>query len=866
MAEVTVKQLADDVGASVDKIIQQLAEAGIQGRGASDVITDDEKQTLLKHLKQSHGEAFAEPRKITLKRKTTSKLRSAGSKTVNVEVRKKRTYVKRADITAEAEPEVEVPAEQAAPAEAEVAATSQPVETAESASPEVAPAESASATADSPAETAEAVSDTPESKAPAAEAEKQPAAQPSKAVTPEEADRAAKEAALAEAEEAKKSKHRRHKEEAGTREDKEDTPPVKKQKPKVAAAKPRRTEVEAEFTTAKTADAPRSLRAKAPRMRRKRRGGSSSVDPNIAKITRDVSIPDSLTVGELAQKMAVKSGEVIKKLMGMGVMANINQVIEQDVAQMVAEEMGHKVTLTREDAVETEMMDSIVYEGEVTTRAPVVSVMGHVDHGKTSLLDYIRRAKVAASESGGITQHIGAYLVQTDKGQISFLDTPGHAAFTAMRARGAKSTDIVILVVAADDGVMPQTKEAVQHAKSADMPIIVAVNKIDKEDADPERVKNELSALDVISEEWGGDVQFVNVSAHTGEGIDNLLDAILLQSELLELTAVKSGPARGVVIESRLDKGRGVVASVLVQNGTLRKGDIVLAGEQYGRVRAMLNEHGKTVDEAEPSTPVEILGLNETPEAGDEFVVVADERKAREVAAFRQEKVRSERLQRQQSTNLENMFQSMGKGETKILNMVVKTDVRGSLEAIISSLNDLGNEEVQVNVVGSGVGGISETDANLAVSTNSIVVGFNVRADGTARKILEREGVELRYYSIIYNIIDDVKAALTGMLAPAFREDILGIAEVRDTFKSPKFGQVAGCIVVEGTVYRSKPIRVLRDDVVIFEGELESLRRFKDDVAEVRSGTECGIGVRNYEVKIGDKIEVFDRVQIERTL
>ncbi|MAM86142.1 translation initiation factor IF-2 [Allohahella sp. A8] len=870
MAEVTVKQLADDVGASVDKIIQQLAEAGIQGRGASDVITDDEKQTLLRHLKQSHGEAFAEPRKITLKRKTTTKLRSAGSKTVNVEVRKKRTYVKRADITAEAEPEPEVPVEAAAPAEAEVAVTASQAETAETTSAESTAPEATNSVSESSAETAEVAAETSSAEAPAPETAEQAtpaaAAKPSEPVTPEEADRAAKEAALAEAEEAKKSKHRRHKEEAGTREDKEDTPPVKKQKPKVAAAKPRRTEVEAEFTTAKTADAPRSLRAKAPRMRRKRRGGSSSVDPNIAKITRDVSIPDSLTVGELAQKMAVKSGEVIKKLMGMGVMANVNQVIEQDVAQMVAEEMGHKVTLTREDALETEMMDSIIYEGEVTTRAPVVSVMGHVDHGKTSLLDYIRRAKVAASESGGITQHIGAYLVQTDKGQISFLDTPGHAAFTAMRARGAKSTDIVILVVAADDGVMPQTKEAVQHAKSADMPIIVAVNKIDKEDADPERVKNELSALDVISEEWGGDVQFVNVSAHTGEGIDNLLDAILLQSELLELTAVKSGPARGVVIESRLDKGRGVVASVLVQNGTLKKGDIVLAGEQYGRVRAMLNEHGKTVDSAEPSTPVEILGLNETPEAGDEFVVVADERKAREVAAFRQEKVRSERLQRQQSTNLENMFQSMGKGETKILNMVVKTDVRGSLEAIISSLTELGNEEVQVNIVGSGVGGISETDANLAVSTNSIVVGFNVRADGTARKILEREGVELRYYSIIYNIIDDVKAALTGMLAPAFREDILGIAEVRDTFKSPKFGQVAGCIVVEGTVYRSKPIRVLRDDVVIFEGELESLRRFKDDVAEVRSGTECGIGVRNYEVKIGDKIEVFDRVQIERTL
>lgn len=852
MAEVTVKQLAEDVGASVDKIIQQLAEAGIQGRSASDVISDDEKQTLLRHLKKSHGESFAEPSKITLKRKTTTKLRSAGQKTVNVEVRKKRTYVKRAELT----PEPEAPAEELVEQEIETPAeaSTPPVETVAEAKVETGP------------EAAKA--DQPESAAqPAEDKVAPPAAEKAgerKALTKEEADVAAKEAAIAEAEEAKKSKHRRHKEEVGGREEKEDASPAKKQKPKVATAKPRRTEVEAEFTTAKTADSPRSLRAKAPRMRRKRRGQSQATEK--PKITRDVSISDMITVGDLASKMSVKSGEVIKKLMGMGVMATVNQPIEQDVAQMIAEEMGHNVTLTRDDAVETAVMDSIVYEGEEGVRAPVVSIMGHVDHGKTSLLDYIRRAKVAASESGGITQHIGAYLVQTDKGQVTFLDTPGHAAFTAMRARGAKSTDIVILVVAADDGVMPQTREAVQHAKSADMPIIVAVNKIDKEDADPERVKNELSAIDVISEEWGGDVQFVNVSAHTGEGIDNLLDAILLQSEVLELKAVTTGPAQGVVIESRLDKGRGVVATVLVQNGTLSKGDIVLAGEQYGRVRAMLNEHGKPVDSAEPSTPVEILGLNEAPQAGDEFVVVADERKAREVAAFRQEKVRSERLQRQQSANLENMFQSMGKGETKVLNMVIKTDVRGSLEAIVSSLMDLGNEEVQVNVVGSGVGGISETDANLAVSTNAIVVGFNVRADGTARKTLEREGVELRYYSVIYNIIDDVKAALTGMLAPAFREDILGIAEVRETFRSPKFGQVAGCIVIEGTVYRNKPIRVLRDDVVIFEGELESLRRFKDDVAEVRSGTECGIGVRNYEVKIGDKIEVFDKVQIERTL
>ncbi|PIE39837.1 MAG: translation initiation factor IF-2 [Gammaproteobacteria bacterium] len=564
--------------------------------------------------------------------------------------------------------------------------------------------------------------------------------------------------------------------------------------------------------------------------------------------------------------MSIKATEVIKSLMGLGIMATINQTIDQETAVLVAEEKGHKIKLLKEDAIEEEVLESVSYEGEAIARAPVVSVMGHVDHGKTSLLDHIRRTRVAAGESGGITQHIGAYHVETGHGMISFLDTPGHAAFTAMRARGAKCTDIVILVVAADDGVMPQTEEAVQHARSAGVPLVVAVNKIDKESADPDRVRNELSALEVIPEDWGGDVQFVNVSAHSGEGVDELLDAVLLQAEILELSAVPDVPAKGVVIESRLDKGRGAVSTVLIQNGTLHQGDIVIAGMFFGKVRAMADENGQKIHDAGPSIPVEILGLNGTPDAGDEFLVVADEKKARELTNFRMGKYRTEKIQRQQSAKLENLFQNMGQEETKTLNLVLKTDVRGSLEALTSALADIGNDEVAVNVVSSGVGGIAETDANLALATHAVIFGFNVRADSSAKKIIEKESIDLRYYSVIYDIIDDVKRALTGMLAPEYKEEIVGVADVRETFKSPKFGQVAGCMVVEGAVHRNKPIRVLRDNIVIFEGELESLRRFKDDVPEVRSGTECGIGVKNYDVKVGDKIEVFDKIKVERKL
>ena len=585
-------------------------------------------------------------------------------------------------------------------------------------------------------------------------------------------------------------------------------------------------------------------------------------------VKQDVVIGETITVAELANKMATKATEIIKAMMKMGEMVTINQVLDQETAQLVAEELGHKVILRNENELEEEVLGDRDVNAEKVTRAPVVTIMGHVDHGKTSLLDYIRKAKVAAGEAGGITQHIGAYHVETDDGKmITFLDTPGHAAFTSMRARGAKATDIVVLVVAADDGVMPQTIEAIQHAKAAGAPLVVAVNKIDKPEANPDRVEQELLQHEVISEKFGGDVQFVPVSAKKGTGVDDLLDAILLQSEVLELTAVKDGMASGVVIESYLDKGRGPVATILVQSGTLRKGDSVLCGFEYGRVRAMRDENGKEIDEAGPSIPVEVLGLSGVPAAGDEATVVRDEKKAREVALHRQGKFREVKLARQQKAKLENMFSNMTEGDVAELNIIVKADVQGSVEAIIQSLQELSTDEVKVKVVGSGVGGISETDATLAAASNAIMVGFNVRADASARRIIEAENIDLRYYSIIYELLNDVKAAMSGMLQPEFKQEIIGLAEVRDVFKHPKFGAIAGCMVTEGVVKRNNPIRVLRDNVVIFEGELESLRRFKDDVAEVRNGMECGIGVKNYnDVKVGDQIEVFEVVEIKRSI
>ncbi|EGT74405.1 translation initiation factor IF-2 [Haemophilus haemolyticus] len=585
-------------------------------------------------------------------------------------------------------------------------------------------------------------------------------------------------------------------------------------------------------------------------------------------VKADVVIGETITVAELANKMAVKATEIIKMMMKMGEMVTINQVIDQETAQLVAEELGHKVILRNENELEEAVLGDRDVNAEKVTRAPVVTIMGHVDHGKTSLLDYIRKAKVAAGEAGGITQHIGAYHVEMDDGKmITFLDTPGHAAFTSMRARGAKATDIVVLVVAADDGVMPQTIEAIQHAKAAGAPLVVAVNKIDKPEANPDRVEQELLQHDVISEKFGGDVQFVPVSAKKGTGVDELLDAILLQSEVLELTAVKDGMASGVVIESYLDKGRGPVATILVQSGTLRKGDIVLCGFEYGRVRAMRDENGKEVDEAGPSIPVELLGLSGVPAAGDEATVVRDEKKAREVALYRQGKFREVKLARQQKAKLENMFSNMSEGDVAELNVIVKADVQGSVEAIVQALNELSTNEVKVKVVGSGVGGITETDATLAAASNAIIVGFNVRADASARRVIEAENIDLRYYSIIYELLNEIKAAMSGMLEPEFKQEIIGLAEVRDVFRHPKFGAIAGCMVTEGVVKRNNPIRVLRDNVVIFEGELESLRRFKDDVSEVRNGMECGIGVKNYnDVKVGDQIEVFEVVEVKRSI
>ncbi len=838
MSEVTVKQLAEDIGAPVERLLKQINDAGLKQRSESEMVSDEEKKELLLYLKRSHGEQEAEPKKITLKRKTTSTLKMSGgqgkTKTVNVEVRKKRTYVKRPEMSVEMERKKKEEEEQAAKLAAEEAARQ--AEEAKRLEEEAAKAAAAEA----------------ESK-PASEAKAQPAVVP--VVDP---------AAVPPAPESDAKNKKRHSKKKSHGEDFDDDGKPKKHVKSAGHRGPRPRDED--FVAAIVVDeeeevAPRKLKAKKKKIKK-----THAFEKPSAPVVREVAIGDTIVVSELADKMSLKGAAVVKTLMGMGVMATVNQAIDQETATLVVEELGHKVRLIQEDALEDEVIHSIDYEGEETPRAPVVSVMGHVDHGKTSLLDYIRRAKVAAGESGGITQHIGAYHVETDHGMISFLDTPGHAAFTAMRARGAQCTDIVILVVAADDGVMPQTEEAVQHARAAGVPIVVAVNKMDKEEADPDRVKNELAAKDVIPEDWGGDVQFVPVSAHTGEGIDALLDAVLLQSEILELKAVKNVPAKGVVVESSLDKGRGAVATVLVQNGTLNQGDIVIAGQFYGRVRAMLDEAGRPAKEAGPSIPVEILGLNGTPDAGDDFVVVTDERKAREVAQARADKSRKDRLQRQQAAKLENMFENMGSDEVKTLNIVLKTDVRGSLEALTAALAEIGNEEVQVKIVSSGVGGIAETDANLALATNSVIIGFNVRADASARKVVEEEGLDLRYYSVIYEIIDHVKQALTGMLAPEFKEEIVGIAEVRDVFKSPKFGQVAGCMVLEGTIYRNKKIRVLRDDIVIFEGELESLRRFKDDVNEVRSGTECGIGVKNYDVKVGDKIEVFDKVSVERTL
>jgi translation initiation factor IF-2 len=878
MAEVTVSELAKTVGASVDRLLMQMKEAGLSHSSADATVSDEEKQTLLAYLKSLHGANTGEPKKITLRRKTVSTLKSGNRKTVNIEVRKKRTYIKRSD--EELETQAAAEAEEKARLEQEAAAAAAVAE------PEVVE-EVPTPEAPAPVTRSSGIDDIEQKRVTAienrrkAEVEAKAAAETAAAAKLEEEARKAAEAASAlESGEAKKAakptkaaapasepvhdKGRRHGKPVDDDEDKLGKKAVKKPIGKGGKKKGRLQLDDG------SDDMGRKPRLKSALPKALKVDNKHTFKKPVDKKILEVPVPEELTVGDLAQSMAIKSGAVIKELMKLGVMANINQIIDQETAFLVVEELGHRPVAAKDETVEDELakqFEAIQADGDDSPRAPIVTVMGHVDHGKTSLLDYIRESRVASGEAGGITQHIGAYHVDTPKGMITFLDTPGHAAFTAMRARGAQSTDVVILVVAADDGVMPQTEEAIQHARAAGVPIVIAINKMDKEGADPERVTTELAAKDVIPEDWGGDTQFIKVSAHSGEGIDELLEAVLLQSELLELTAPVDVPARGVIVESRVDKGRGVVATALVQQGTLRKGDFMLAGESVGKIRAMTDEAKKPTLEAGPSIPVEILGLDETPNAGDEFFVVADERKAKEIAELRTTKARHERMSRQQAAKLENMFTDMGAEQVNKLNLIVKTDVRGSLEAINSALHDFATDEVAVDIVASGVGGITESDINLALTTGAIVLGFNVRAGGSARALAEKEEIEVRYYSVIYNLLDEVKQALSGMLAPETREEIVGIAEVRDVFRSPKFGAIAGCMVVEGTVYRNKPIRVLRDDVVIYQGELESLRRFKDEAADVRNGMECGIGVKDYnDVKAGDLIEVYDVTQVQRSL
>ena len=895
MTDVTVKTLAAEIQTSVDRLVQQFADAGIP-KSADDSVSAQEKQTLLAHLNRENGSA---PDKLTLQRKTRSTLNIPGtggkSKSVQIEVRKTRTFVKRDPQEAErlaAEEQAQREAEEQARREAEEAAKREAQQKAEREAAEQAKREAADKAKREAAEKDKVSNQQTDDMTKTAQAEKarrENEAAELKRKAEEEARRKLEEEARRVAEEARRMAQENEKNWTEAPETPEETTDyhVTTSQHARQAEDDNDREVEGGRGRGRNAKAARPAKkgnkhaeSKADReeARAAVRGGKggkhrkgSALQQGFQKpaqaVNRDVIIGETITVGDLANKMAVKGSQVIKAMMKLGAMATINQVIDQETAQLVAEEMGHKVILRRENELEEAVMSDRDTGAAAEPRAPVVTIMGHVDHGKTSLLDYIRSTKVASGEAGGITQHIGAYHVETDNGMITFLDTPGHAAFTSMRARGAQATDIVVLVVAADDGVMPQTIEAIQHAKAAGVPVVVAVNKIDKPEADPDRVKNELSQYGIMPEEWGGESQFVHVSAKAGTGIDELLDAILLQAEVLELKAVRKGMASGAVIESFLDKGRGPVATVLVREGTLHKGDIVLCGFEYGRVRAMRNELGQEVLEAGPSIPVEILGLSGVPAAGDEVTVVRDEKKAREVALYRQGKFREVKLARQQKSKLENMFANMTEGEVHEVNVVLKADVQGSVEAISDSLLKLSTDEVKVKIIGSGVGGITETDATLAAASNAILVGFNVRADASARKVIESESLDLRYYSVIYHLIDEVKAAMSGMLSPELKQQIIGLAEVRDVFKSPKFGAIAGCMVTEGTIKRHNPIRVLRDNVVIYEGELESLRRFKDDVNEVRNGMECGIGVKNYnDVRVGDMIEVFEIIEIQRTI
>ena len=844
MSDVTVAQFAEVLKVPVERLLVQLDEAGIPVDGADDVISDDAKMELLTYLRRSHGRAEetatgAAPKKITLKRRTQSELKLASNqgraRTVNVEVRRKRTYVKRDELEKEARAQQdEIERKRREEEDARLEGERLERERVEQ-----------------------------------QRAEQERVEQDARRKV-EEAARLKAEEETKVADEARRQKETKKRETGERERGAEDLrgwvkAPVDVERAPVDDKPTRYGRQELHVVG--------DMSGRRRKKKTARRSGSVTVDARhgferpTTPVVREVEIPESIKVAELAQRMAVKGGEVIKTLMKLGVMATINQVIEQDTAILVVEEMGHTPKAAQAGGLEEEILATASAVGEVRSRSPVVTIMGHVDHGKTSLLDYIRSTKVAAGEAGGITQHIGAYHLATSKGEITFLDTPGHEAFSAMRARGAKVTDIVVLVVAADDGVKPQTEEAIQHARAAEVPLVVAINKVDKADADPDRVRNELVAKGVVPEEWGGDTLFVNVSARTGAGVDKLLESLLLQAELLDLKAVADGPAAGVVIESGLEKGRGAVATVLVTRGCLRQGDVLLAGQEYGRVRMMFDESGQNIREAGPSIPVVVLGLSGIPGAGDEAVVLPDERQARELADLRKARSRDTKLAQQQSAKLEDVFSQLQAGGAKSVQILIKADVHGSAEALRDALAKLATDEIQVKVIGSTVGGITESDVNLAAAAKAIVIGFNVRADGAAREAIKATGVDIRYYSIIYEAIDDLRAAMSGMLAPEIREQIVGLAEVRDVFRSPKFGSVAGCLVVDGFVKRSNPVRVLRNNVVIFEGELDSLRRFKDDVSEVRSGTECGIGVRNYnDIKAGDQIECYERIKVARTV
>ncbi|WPL16246.1 Translation initiation factor IF-2 [Thiorhodovibrio winogradskyi] len=953
-SEVTVRQLANTVGIPEERLLTQLHEAGIAAADAEATITEQEKVQLLGFLRRSHGkqgeEETASPNRVTLTRKSVGELRqtpaaqrpaggsrptvsarpgagsragnkSASNKTVSVEVRRKRTYVRRG------EPEGPAPATPPATLRGSERQTlEQPVgrRRADSAEPARGgkmsggrdPGADARRRAELEARRAEEESRrlaereelerqerAAEARRRSAEEERRRANEEARRLAEEQAEQARLAVELddsveiveeilvtpeeretpsveSRARKAGKKGPDRGEKERGDKErgEKEKDKLADKEKPAKKAARKdpgraKRLDAEVEYEE-ETSD--EEAVVSRPALRRRKKPAKAQLQDKhgfqrpTAPVVREVEIPEAISVGELASRMSVKASQVVKELFKQGVMVTINQLLDRDTATIVVEEMGHKPVEAKDHDVEDTLLAYLEAENEKAERvprAPVVTIMGHVDHGKTSLLDYIRRTKVADGEAGGITQHIGAYHVTSERGTICFLDTPGHAAFSSMRARGAEVTDLVILVVAADDGVMPQTIEAIQHARASKVPLVVAINKTDKPDANPDRVMQELSQHEVVSEEWGGDTMMVKVSAKSGDGIDDLLDAVLLQAEVLELDAPLGGSVHGTIIESSLEKGRGPVATVLVQSGTLKAGDMIVSGAEYGRVRAMFDEQGRAVREAGPSTPVQILGLSAAPNAGDDVVGVADEKRAREVAELRSARERQSKIDAQGVASLDALFGQLKAGEQKSVNLILKADVQGSLEALKESLLKLSNDEVKVSIVGSGVGGLTESDANLAVTSNAILLGFNVRADAAARRTIEEKGLDLRYYSVIYELIDDVKKAISGLLSPIVSEEIIGLATVRDVFRSSKFGAIAGSMVIEGVIRRNSPIRVLRDNVVVYEGALESLRRFKDDVSEVKAGTECGIGVKNYnDVQVGDQIEVFERTERAREL